>query len=188
MPPKTRTTKKMLLDCAIEMVRRDGFDAVNARALAHALGCSTQPIFSCYKSMDELKIEILSEAAKLYASRIREEIQSEKYPAYKASGMAYIKFACSKKQLFKLLFMNGRSGENKIVDDNYTDIIKIICSSTGLDEHTAQKLHLLMWSFVHGIATMLCTDYLDWTEEQISWALTCEYEGLMHAFGIKERQ
>ena len=32
-----------------------------------------------------------------------------KYPPYKASGMAYIRFAKEEKELFKLLFMRDRS-------------------------------------------------------------------------------
>ena len=35
------------------------------------------------------------------------------YPPYKASGMAYIRFAREQRELFKLLFMRDRTNEEK---------------------------------------------------------------------------
>ena len=35
------------------------------------------------------------------------------YPPYKAMGMGYIRFAAEERELFRLLFMRDRSGEEK---------------------------------------------------------------------------
>ena len=41
--------------CEPQDVKKEGFSAVNARVLANNIGCSTQPIFSNYPTMDALK-------------------------------------------------------------------------------------------------------------------------------------
>lgn len=54
MPPKVKVTKEEIIAAALEILRQKGMEAVNARAVAAALGCSTQPIFSNYSSMGAL--------------------------------------------------------------------------------------------------------------------------------------
>ena len=55
MPPKVKIDKDDIVKAAVEVVRECGIDALNARAVAQKLSCSTQPIFSNYASMNELK-------------------------------------------------------------------------------------------------------------------------------------
>lgn len=51
-------------------------------------------------------------ANNLYQNYLKEDMTSRKYSPYKASGMAYIRFAKKEKELFKLLFMRDRTHEN----------------------------------------------------------------------------
>ena len=55
MPPKVRITKEEIIGTCLALVRENGADALNARSIAAALGCSTQPIFSNFSSMEELQ-------------------------------------------------------------------------------------------------------------------------------------
>ena len=48
--------------------------------------------------------------------------------------------------------------------------------------HLAYFFHLEMWVYVHGIAAMIATDYLDWDEELISRMLTDAYEGMKERY------
>ena len=93
MPPKAKVTREDILSACVEIIRESGFDAVNARALASRLGCSTQPIFSHYQSMDALKDDALRYAEQVYRRYLRTDMESGEFPPYKASGMAYIRFA-----------------------------------------------------------------------------------------------
>ena len=111
MPPKVKVSKEDIINTAVDIVRNSGADAINARALASLLDCSTQPIFSNFASMDELHFAVLEKADAIYNKYIQREIESKKYPPYKASGMAYIRFAKEEKELFKLLYMRDRSNE-----------------------------------------------------------------------------
>ena len=91
MPPKVKTTKEAIVSTAVEMVRQQGAQAVNARAVAAVLGCSTQPIFSNFATMEELRLAVGSAANDLCNEYIRHEVEKGEYPPYKASGMAYIR-------------------------------------------------------------------------------------------------
>ena len=102
-----------------------------------------------------------------------------------AGGMAYIQFAREERELFKILYMRNRKGENLSLEkdkENNKPIIDVICKNTGLSEDEAYLLHVEMWIFVHGIGTMLATSYLEWDDEFISKTLTDAYLGLKHRF------
>ena len=187
MPPKAKVTRENILSACVEIIRQSGFDAVNARALASRLGCSTQPIFSHYQSMDALKDDALRYAEQVYQRYLRTDMESGEFPPYKASGMAYIRFAREEKQLFRLLFMRDRSAEPPRYDGgDFDGIVDIIQSSTGLSRERAYLFHLEMWIYVHGIATMCATSYLNWDKELISRIMTDAYEGMKLRFLSEE--
>ncbi len=187
MPPKAKVTKNEIIQTAVALIRENGSDALNARALAAKLGISTQPIFSNYASMEALKEDVISAAGALYQSFAIQDLQSGNYPAYKASGMAYIRFAREETELFKLLFMRDRCGEQ--ITQNSEDlkpILRLIQANTGLNEQEASLFHLEMWITVHGIATMIATSYLELDMETISRILTDCYQGLRARFCGKD--
>ena len=62
MPPKRKVTKEEIVKTAVELVRERGAEAVNARAIATVLDCSTQPIFSNFRTMEELKEKTVAAA------------------------------------------------------------------------------------------------------------------------------
>lgn len=183
MPPKAKVTKEDIIHAAADVIREDGAAALNARAVASRLGTSTQPIFSHYNTMEALKTDTISYADELYQSFLQRDMTSGEYPVYKASGIAYIRFAREEKELFKLLFMRDRSKE-KIPQnlDEIRPMVQIIQKNTGLSEQDAAMFHLEMWVYVHGIATMIATSYLEWNGDMISKMLTDGYMGLKERY------
>lgn len=178
MPPKVKITKKDIIDKALELVREGGADAINARGIASALNCSTQPIFSNFDSMEDLEGEVLASAYESYLGFITSELKSEKYPPYKAYGMAYIRFAKEERELFKLIFMCDRQGEELKPASDFESAVEMIMQANGCDRETARLLHLEMWVCVHGIGTMLATSFLELDFELISRMLSDVYQGL----------
>lgn len=179
MPPKVKITKKNIVDAAVDIVRKSGTESMNARNIAAKLDCSTQPIFSNFSTMDELRLSVIKKAYELYQEYIKREIESEKFPPYKASGMAYIRFAKEEKELFKLLYMRDRTNEKapQIIDFG-DEIESLVQKNTGLDEENTKLFHLEMWAYVHGIATMFATEFLDLSWELVSRMLSDAYLGL----------
>ena len=66
MPPKVRITKEDIIHTAVEIVRRDGTGAINARVIAKELNCSTQPVFSNFATMEDLRYAVVAAADALY--------------------------------------------------------------------------------------------------------------------------
>lgn len=179
MPPKIKVTKEEIMNAAVDIVRREGAQALNARNIAAALDCSTQPVFSNFATMDLLRMAVVQKADGLCRDYMQREMESGQYPAYKANGMAYIRFAKEEKELFKLLYMRDRSGE--LVPEN-TELTgsmeKIVQENTGLAGNDVKLFHLEMWAYVHGIATMFATGFLDLEWQLVSQMLTDAYQGL----------
>jgi hypothetical protein len=92
--------------------------------------------------------------------------------------MAYIRFAKEEKELFKLIFMCDRQGEEHTPSPDFEASVEMIMQATGCDRETARLLHLEMWVCVHGIATILATSFLELDFELISRMLTDVYWGL----------
>ena len=183
MPPKVRITKEAIVQTAVSLVRTQGSDALNARAIALELGCSTQPIFSNFATMDALRQAVVAAGEVLNQEYIDREMARAEYPPYKASGMAYIRFAKEEKELFKLLYMRDRTREVIPEETELTNQMQsYVQDQTGLAGNEAKLFHLEMWAYVHGIAVMLATDYLDLDWPLVSKMITDAYQGLKKQF------
>lgn len=183
MPPKFLFTREQIIAAALKITRESGLSALTARALAAELGCSVKPIFGLFRNMEEVHGAVLAQAYALYEARLQEEMSSGRYPPYKASGMAYIRFAREEKELFRLLFMRNRTGEHIQEDrDSVRPLLELLERNLGLSEDEANLFHLEMWVCVHGIAAMLATSYLDWDEEFVSRVVTDVYVGMKYTY------
>lgn len=178
MPPKVKITKEHILQTVICLVRTNGPQAINARTIASALNCSTQPIFSNFATMDALQEAALSAAYDIYLQFLTQEAQRGKYPRYKALGMAYIRFAMEEKELFRFLFLRDRNGQELIPTPDFSESVEIIMGANGVSREVAQRMHLEMWACVHGIGTMLATSFLSLDWELVSNMLTDIYQGI----------
>lgn len=183
MPPRFKFTRDEITNAALNVTRKNGISGLTARALAAELGCSVKPIFGLFKNMEEVGQEVFIASDLLYQNYLREDMAKGKYSPYKASGMAYIRFAKEERELFKLLFMRDRSREK--IEENKEEIrplMQLIQQNLGISEDEAYLFHLEMWLYVHGIATMIATSYLDWDDEFISRVLTDAYMGLKYRY------
>ncbi len=178
MPPKIKISKEDIVEASLELVRKNGIDAINARAIATELNCSTQPIFSNFSTMEELQEAVVSAGYKIYLDYLKREAEMEKYPIYKSFGMAYIRFAKEEKELFKLLFMRDRKEKELIPTLDFDAAVKIIMDNNGISKEKATLMHLEAWTCVHGIGTMLATSFISLDWELISNILTDVYQGL----------
>ena len=183
MPPKIKITKEEIVEAGLDIVRREGETGLNARSIAAALGCSTQPIFSNYASMEELRGAVVASAAEICNRYITREVAAGNYPTYKASGMAYIRFAKEEKNLFRLLYMRDRANREEPYEARmFGQMENFVRGYTGMESDRARLFHLEMWAFVHGIASMLATGYQQFSEELISQMMTDVYLGMRKQF------
>ena len=111
MPPKAKFTRDQVAVAALDIVREDGIVALTARNLGAKLGMSSRPIFTAFRSMDEVKLaarELALEEFKKYA-----ESYHLTSPDIIQLCMLVISYAVQHLELFRLLFMqdspNGES-------------------------------------------------------------------------------
>ncbi len=55
MPPKTKFSRKMILNAAFEITKKYGAENANARTVAEKIGCPAQPVMYLFSSIVELK-------------------------------------------------------------------------------------------------------------------------------------
>ena len=187
MPPKVKVTREDIINAAVEIVRYGGAQAINARTVASVLGCSTQPVFSNFATMDELRFAVVARADALRRDYMRREMEKGEYVPYKAFGMAYIRFAKEEKELFKLLYMRDRLEEDTPPSDHVdVEMEEIIQKNLGLNSEQAVLFHLEVWAYVHGIAAMFATGFLDLDWDLVSKMLTDMYSGLCRQYKAEE--
>lgn len=172
-------TKEELVGKAVEMVRKKGIHSLGIRSLADYAGVSTQPICRHFGNVKELNACVLYAINDLYEDFLKKEVQSGRYPPYKASGIGYVNFARKEPELFKALFMRSRKNEDGKKEDAAFDAIsQKVADGYGIDYSVARKFHLMMWLVVHGIATQIATEYLNLSEADVSDILTESFTAL----------
>ena len=183
MPRQATISKEMIKKAGIEMILSG--ENLNARAIAKKLGCSIQPVFYNYATMDDLKADVLNTISQKYEDYMAVNSKSDKYLPYMAIGMAYIGFARDYPQFFKILFMEN----NGVVTQNSMALKSTISLLTKLfscSVETAMRLQTEMWVFVHGFATMIATKYIEWDEDSVTEMLSDVYNGLKVRLGLNE--
>ena len=190
MPRKNMFTREQIVSSALELVREQGMEALTARGLGEKLGASSKPIFSWFRSMEQVQAAVMEAADQVYQTYLKSGMQEGKYPPFKAAGMAYIRFAKEEKQLFQLLFMRDRSHEphqEKEGAEVAALMTELVQKNAGLNEQSARMLYLENWIYVHGIASMIATGYLEFDEADISVMMTDVYRGLTLRAGEVEK-
>lgn len=186
MPPHVRYDKGSILQAAFAIIREKGPDALNARAIAKALGCSTQPLFRVFDSMEDIHHEMLRMAGECFNSYIRRSEELDERP-YKGTGMAYILFAKEEPELFKLLFMRDRVQEGTETaddDENLDYVLEVLQQATHLRRDQALRFHQALWIYTHGLAVMVATHYISYDQDRISQLLSDQFQAMCKLFSV----
>lgn len=168
MPPAKRIFHQDILQAATQLVREQGPQALSVRALAKALHCSTQPIYSAFESM-----EALLQALTHY---VRETYLRADAGSYKDVALSFLHFACTEKNLFCLVYLRQRDpGETLFEDPNQAQTIAKLAEHLELSPQIAAQMHRRMQYYSYSMAVMMATGYLTFTQEEISRELTEYY-------------
>lgn len=103
MPSQKRITRSAIIGTAVSILRKEGYDGVNARKIAKEFGCSTQPIYSEFGNMNELKAELKKEAEASYVEKVKIFKDNSKFSPYIAYGLGFY-ILLRKKSSFSAIF------------------------------------------------------------------------------------
>lgn len=172
MPPKKKTSRAEIVDAVIALTDLKGWETVTARSVADELNISTQPIYHEFRNMEELKAEAVKRGFDRYVEFVKERARQFDSLAL-GQSVAYVRFATTHPNLFKLLF-GSKSLEYDSLDDmsrsiiEDTGIIKALMKITGLSEDKTYALHLRIWMAIHGLACMASSNTLKITDDEIA--------------------
>jgi AcrR family transcriptional regulator len=166
MPPTVRFTRDAVLHAACQLMRREGIEALNARAIAKELGGSTQPIFRLFTNMEDLHRELILYVARQFQAHAEADMAQSDSP-YIQLCTTYLLYGRDEPELFKLLFMRDRVSEGQYSDQTNFDLVfNIIKKETPLDDETAMRFFERTWLFVHGLAVCIATKYIPCQDER----------------------
>lgn len=166
MPPTVRFTRDAVLHAACQLMRREGMEALNARAIAKELGSSTQPIFRLFTNMEDLHRELILYVARQFQAHAEADMAQSDSP-YIQLCTTYLLYGRDEPELFKLLFMRDRVSEGQYSDQtNYDLVFNIIKKETPLDDETALRFFERTWLFIHGLAVCIATKYIPCQDER----------------------
>lgn len=166
MPPTVRFTRDAVLHAACQLMRREGMDALNARAIAKELGGSTQPIFRLFTNMEDLHRELILYVARQFQAHAEADMAQSDSP-YIQLCTTYLLYGRDEPELFKLLFMRDRVSKGQYSDQTNFDLVfNIIKKETPLDDETALRFFERTWLFIHGLAVCIATKYIPCRDER----------------------
>lgn len=181
MPPKIKTTKENIIDAAFSITREEGADKLNARSLAARLGCSVQPIFRAFRSMDDVKAAVFQRVVDFYQEFLISRVSME--DALVGLEMAYIQFAREEKHLFKLLHMSDRMELEDMSD--FADVginkqvVEVMAAMMKLPIEQAKELYKGTFFAAHGIASIIATNHGEFDNEEIQKIMDNVFYGLV---------
>ncbi|EPI00677.1 MULTISPECIES: TetR/AcrR family transcriptional regulator [unclassified Enterococcus] len=161
-------TKEQILKAAYEVVAKEGFKGFTARNIAKKMGISTQPIYLEFENMDDLKNTLLDS--------ILENLKEEVFPVERTGdkiidlGLNYIYFAQKHHSLYMALFIDEHGDGQKMHDFSYNyfkEIVKEDEHYSHLSEQYIDALHTGTWIVVTGLASLMSSNIMHPTEEQI---------------------
>ena len=183
MPPKPKFTRDEMVETALELVARRGPEALTARELAAALGSSARPIFTVFRSMEELQQAVHAAAMRRFERFAAQSIPD--MPLFKQVGMQMVRFAVREPKLYQLLFMQENAGAAGFDDvfgmlgDTADDCIAALCGDYGLSPEDARRLFETVWIYTFGVGALCATRACCFSEEQLSRMLTTEFQAML---------
>ena len=85
MPPKAKFTRQEIIDAAVDIARRAPLEAVTAQELASVLGTSTRPVFTYFRTLEEVRAAVVEEAGKIFGRYVERGLSMN--PPFKGYGM-----------------------------------------------------------------------------------------------------
>lgn len=154
--PKQRITREMVVDAAFALAREGGMERVLVKDIAARLSCSVQPIYSCFRNMEELRRAVEGRTAQFLADYLSARLAPG--DLFRSTGRAYVQLARDEPELFKIFILRRREGVSSL-DGLYRaeaspGVADTIAGSLGLDQAAARRLHLDMLIYTVGLGTI----------------------------------
>lgn len=183
MARQTKITKEAIIETAFTLVRKEGFESLNARNLASAANCSTQPIYSQFENMEKLRDLLL---VKGYLLMVNDYMTAQPHEdSFLKMGLGYVAFAAKDPQLFRGLFVEKLVTKDlwkEIEGSTHLIMMDRVAQGAGLENSSPDALNTvyqLISIFTHGLAMRALNHPEYYTDEKIKELLCLAAESFM---------
>lgn len=172
MPSRPKIPKELILEHALKMLIRDGYPALNIKALAKEIGCSTQPISWHLGNMDNFRNELTKYALE-YANKKMLSSLSCGIQAFAGVGTAYVSLAFDEPNLFKYLYMSGDSGfeaggfDVLVNADTNAVMVGQIANHLKLPRENVKKFFQNTMVYTHGLACFVASGVITSSKQEV---------------------
>lgn len=184
MPPKAKITKEMVINAAFEVTRVEGAEHVNARTVSQKLNCSTQPVMYYFATIEELKRAAYQKTGDYHTEYLM-NISKTQENVMLQIGTNYIRFAVEEPNLFRFLFQSGFAVENSLLEmidsEGLTPVISAMQEAMKMSLEQTKEVFITLALFVHGYASIIANNSLEYDRELIAAHLERVYRGAVLA-------
>lgn len=180
MARKKEIDKQRILDAAYKLAVRGGIESLTARNIAKAVNCSTQPIYLEFENMQDLRNQVLARISdELKSNTLQQNFTGE--PLIDLD-LSYLYFAKEHVDLFRAMFVDGKFGNQMIVDTLMGLGIEKFKQQFDAEQYSAERLkHIIVanWIAATGLATLLINKMANFTQAQMISVLKAQIHDAM---------
>lgn len=180
MARKKEIDKQRILDAAYKLAVRGGIESLTARNIAKAVNCSTQPIYLEFENMQDLRNQVLARISdELKSNTLQQNFTGE--PLIDLD-LSYLYFAKEHVDLFRAMFVDGKFGNQMIVDTLMELGIEKFKQQFDAEQYSDERLkHIVIanWIAATGLATLLINKMANFTQAQMVSVLKAQIHDAM---------
>ena len=184
MPPKAKISKEMIIKEAFQIVREEGADKITARRISERLKCSTQPVLYYFATVDEIREATYRRTDEYHTGYLMNMDETCEDPML-CIGMNYIRFAVEERNLFQFLFQSNEFSGAGLMDlsqvEGLEPVMKVFQEEANVSEEDVKEIFMTLFIFVHGYASLLANNEMDYDEQLLEALLTKVYMGAVYA-------
>ena len=162
MPPKQKFSAQDVVEAAFQIVRRNGWKGLSARAIAKELNASTRPVYDYFQSMKHIEKEVVKKALATFVEYISRDRTGDKWLD---QALGYVTFAATEKHLFRCINDEEHIqyqkefarqhwlalGEQLSEDERFQE----------LPEEAMNRIRVVRWFLLHGISYLAANGWMD---------------------------
>lgn len=175
--------RNLILESSAKLLLEKGYEKFSLRQVAENIGYSATTIYLYFKDKDELLFSVMLEGFQIFYKMLFDASKKDKSleDNLKNVGLAYIKFALNNPSYYQVMFMQrgdlilkeGINVENTPIVKSLKLLEELVeqCIKEGILKTNSEKDYnyfvRVIWSVVHGIASLYIAMPFMYTEEEI---------------------
>ncbi len=191
MPSSPKIKKEYMLQAALKLVAKNGYAALNIKAVAKELGCSTAPISWQFGGMDGLREELIPYVEQYVENTYYSQSNNE-FTTFEQRGKGTIDLALENPNLFRFLYTGERSqllstGFELHMDSLDADnLYQKMAEMLGITPKQVMDFAMTMMVYTQGIGTLIASGIVKDTKENMYHMLHNTGMTYLKGLGVKE--